>query len=150
MKRILSIFLLLSLLLSLTACAGKGNGTLKEDEDKEKLVKILNDIADNYHPGTTGSSLTSVRIAADLVSWAASSNMSKSEAAAVVKDWLKEQSPEIKAAFKEKASQIAESLSKIVKDEAEDMLEAAGVEKDFSNLGSRIKEIAQSVIDAAK
>lgn len=149
MKRIVSVLLLISLLLTLTACAGKGKGTLQEDEDKAKLIGILNDIADNYHPGTAGSSLTSIRIAADLVSWAASSNMSKKEAAGVVGEWLKEQSPEIKEAFKEKASQIAESYGKIIKNEAEGLLESAGVEKDFSNLGSRMKEIAQAVIDAA-
>lgn len=150
MKQWIAIFTLFALLLAGCGTAAEKPETTGENPDRDRLITILDDIGQNLHPGTAGSSLTAIRITADLVSWAASTQMTKSEAASTVGDWLKGQSPEIKEAFQEQISSIASSFADIAKDGAKDALESAGVEKDLSNLGSRLKELVQAVIDAAQ
>lgn len=144
-RSVCAAFLVLLLLFSLTGCAlFKGSGS--DLSDKEQLIQILNDISASFHPGTAGSSLNAIRMAAKLITWASTTNMDKKEAAAVVADWLKEQSPEIRQAFEQKLSGIKDAFGRIVVDGASDLLESAGVEKDFSNLGSRLKEIVSAIL----
>lgn len=150
MKQWIAIITLFALLLAGCGAAAEKPETTGENPDRARLIAILDDMAENLHPGTAGSGLTAIRITADLVSWAASTQMTKAEAASAVGDWLKEQSPEIKEAFQEKISSIASSFADIAKDGAKDALEAAGVEKDLSNLGSRLKELVNAVIEAAQ
>lgn len=145
-RKFLSILLAAALLLSLTGCAGKGNGTLSQEEDTAKLYKILDDIAANVRPGSAGNGLTSVRIAADLVSWAASSNMSKKEAAEAMAKWYKDQPQEVKDAYKEQLQQVAEAYAKIALDGAKDMLESAGVKGTFNNLSDKLKETVEAIL----
>lgn len=149
LKRLTAAFLLAAMLLSLTACGTAGSEPTDE-QDKEKLLSLLDDIGENVRPGTTGSGLTAIRIAADLVSWAASTNMTKSQAAGIVGSWLKEQSPEIRNAFREKVSQVAEAYGKIVREEAKDLLESAGVQETVSDLSSRLKDMVEVILEAAK
>lgn len=149
LKRLTAAFLLAAMLLSLTACGTAGSEPTDE-QDKEKLLSLLDDIGENVRPGTTGSGLTAIRIAADLVSWAASTNMTKSQAAGIVGSWLKEQSPEIREAFREKVSQVAEAYGKIAREEAKDLLESAGVQETVSDLSSRLKDMVEAILDAAK
>lgn len=146
MRNVLLLVLTAALVLSLAACAGKGNGTLSEEEDVKKLTGILDDIAANVHPGTAGSSLVSVRIAADLVSWAASSNMSKKEAAAVVSQWMKDLPEEQKQAFKDQMKQVAVSYGRIALDGAKDLLEAAGVNDTISELSGKLKDTVEAIL----
>lgn len=133
------------LLLSLTGCGFIGKERT-QDEEKEQLLAILSDLSNNLHPGTAGSSLTSVRLAADLVTWAATAKMDKKEAAEIVMNWLKEQSPDIRRAFQEKVESVSESYGKIIRDGASDLLNAAGIKKDTSNLGSRLKELVETIL----
>lgn len=150
MKRMIVMVTILALLLAGCGAAAEKPETTGENPDRDRLLAILDDIGQNLHPGTAGSGLTAIRITADLVSWAASTQMTKAEAADTVTSWLKSQSPEIKEAFQEKISSIASSFAEIVKDGAKEALEDAGVEKDLSNLGTRLKELVEAVIDAAQ
>ena len=74
--------------------------------------------------------------------------MDKKEAAAIVAEWLQEQTPEIQKAFQEQIASVSESYGQIIKDGAADLLEAAGVEEDLSNLGSRLKELVEAVLNS--
>lgn len=133
------------LVLTLAGCSlMKKTGT--PDSDRERLVAILNDISENMRPATAGSSLVSIRLAADLISWAATTSMDKQEAAGIVLDWLKEQTPEIQAAFREKMQHVSDSFGSILKDGAAGLLESAGVEKDFSNLSTRLQETVKAIL----
>lgn len=143
--KLTALILALVMLLSLTGCSFLGKSRTAES-DREALQSILDDLAQNFHPGTAGSSLTSLRLAADLVTWATTSEMDKKEAASIVMDWLKVQSPEIKAAFQEKMQHVSDSYGQIIKDGSKDLLEMVGVEKDMSNLGSRLKELVEAVL----
>lgn len=145
MKKAISIILLLTLLLSLTACSFGSKSQVPESE-REKLISILDDISANMRPATAGSSLVSIRLAADLVTFAATTSMDKKEAAAIVSDWLKAQTPEIRAAFDEKLESVKNSYGQILKDGAAGLLESAGVEKDLSNLGSQLKSIVEAIL----
>lgn len=149
MKRLIAALLLAAVLLSLTACSAAG-GELTDEKDREKLISLLDDIADNVRPGTAGSKMTTVRIAADLVSWAASTKMTKSQAAGVVGEWLKEQSPEIRDAFREKLGRVAEAYGDLAREEAKDLLESAGVQETVSDLSGRLKDMVEAVLDAGK
>lgn len=145
-RKITSLLLAAALLLSLTACAGKGNGTLTEDEDTRKLNAVLDDIAANVRPGTAGSTLTAIRIAADLISWAASSNMSKKEAADAVAQWYKDQPQEVKDAYKEQMGQVAQAYGRIALDGAKELLEDAGVKNSVTEMSDKLKETIESIL----
>lgn len=144
-QKLTAVCLLLTLLVSLTACGM----TVKEkssDADRQKLQAILNDLSNNLHPGTAGSSLTAAQLTAELLAWAATTKMDKKEAAGIVAEWLKEQSPEIQAAFQEKMQSVSNTYGQVLKDGAADLMESAGINKDFSNLGSRLKELVGAVL----
>lgn len=137
-------FLAALLVFSLAGCSV--GGTRTDAEDRAQLMAILNDLSSNMHPGTAGSSLTSARLATNLIVWASTTKMDKKEAAGIVLDWLREQSPEIQAAFREKISSVSDSYSRILKDGASDLLASAGINQDLSNLKPRLKEIVESIL----
>lgn len=145
MRKAMAFVLAAALVLSLTGC-----GMLIRESDpvkeREKLISILNDISANMHPATAGSSLTAARLAADLIGWAATTSMDKKEAAGIVMDWLKEQTPEIRDAFREKINSVSSAFEQIVRDGAAGLLESAGVEKDLSNLGTRLKDLVSEIL----
>lgn len=147
-QKLTSILLLAAMLLGLAGCSFFGGGSTADPAQKEELMRILDDLSENLHLGTAGSSLTSAQLAAELIAWASNTSMDKKEAAAIVAQWLQEQTPEIQAAFQEQIASVSESYGRIVKDGAADLLEAAGIEQDLSNLGSRLKELVQAVLDS--
>lgn len=144
-RKFTALLLAVLMVLSLSGCSFLAKERTAQ-EDREALIRILDDLSANMHPGTAGSSLTSARLAADLIGWATTTKMDKSEAAAIVMEWLKEQSPEIRAAFREKINSVADTYGTIIRDSAADLLKAAGVEKDLSNLGSRMQEIVEEIL----
>lgn len=145
LRKTVALILICVLVLSLTACAPGGK---KDDRtEREKLIGILDDIKENVHPGTAGGTLRAMRTAADLISWASSTTMKKSEAAKVVKEWLKEQSPEMREVLQEKLEQVAEACGSIIREEAKGALESAGVEEKFSDISSRVKDLVDSVLE---
>lgn len=147
MTRILkTTALLLALVLLLSACGGTAKPTEPKDE-QEALYAVLDEIMENIRPGTAGSTLSSVRTAAKLVKWASTTKMTKEEAASAVTQWLKTQSPELQQLFREKLTHVAESYGEILKDGAKDLLETAGVEDDLSNLGSRLKDLVETILE---
>lgn len=129
----------------LTGCGSIGQEKTTQQE-REELVRILDDLSANLHPGTSGSSLTSARIAAELIGWASTAKMGKAEAGKIVVEWLQEQSPEIRAAVQEKIDSVSSTYGSILRDGAADLMESAGVESDFSNLGSRIKDLMGEIL----
>ena len=146
-RKMTALLLLAAMLLGLAGCSFPGSGTVDASE-KEELMRILDELSENLHLGTAGSSLTSARLAAELIVWASTTTMDKKEAASIVAEWLQKQSPEIQKAFQEQIASVSESYGKIIKDGAADLLEAAGVEEDLSNLGSRLKELVEAVLDS--
>lgn len=146
-KKGVALALAVMLVLSLAGCAGKGNGVLDEKEDKEKLLAVLDAIANNVRPGSTGGMLTSVRIAADLVSWAASSNMTKMEAAKVAAEWLKQQPEADREVLQEKLKSVAEAYGRIALDGAKDLLQDAGVREKLGELTGGLKDMVETVLN---
>lgn len=146
-RKLTALLLLAAMLLGLAGCSFPGSGTVDASE-KEELMRILDDLSENLHLGTAGSSLTSAKLAAELIVWASNTTMDKKEAAAIVAEWLQKQTPEIQKAFQEQIASVSESYGQIIRDGAADLLEAAGVEEDLSNLGTRLKELVEAVLNS--
>ena len=146
-RKLTVLLLVAAMLLGLAGCSFPGSGTVDASE-KEELMRILDELSENLHLGTAGSSLTSAKLAAELIAWASNTTMDKKEAAAIVAEWLQKQSPEIQKAFQEQIASVSESYGQIIRDGAADLLEAAGVEEDLSNLGTRLKELVEAVLNS--
>ena len=114
-RRILVILLSAALLLSLAGCTLLEKPENKE-ADKSQLRALLDQVADNMKEAR---SPISADLAADFVSWASTTQLTKEETAQVVSDWLAAQSPSIRLAAEEKLNAVTDSLGQLLKDGAE-------------------------------
>ena len=114
-RRILVILLSAALLLSLAGCTLLEKPESKE-ADKAQLCALLDQVAENMKEAR---SPISADLAADFVSWASTTQLTKEETAQVVSDWLAAQSPSIRLAAEEKLNAVTDSLGQLLKDGAE-------------------------------
>lgn len=114
-RRILVILLSAALLLSLAGCTLLEKPESKE-ADKAQLRALLDQVAENIKEAR---SPISADLAADFVSWASTTQLTKEETAQVVSDWLAVQSPSIRLAAEEKLNAVMDSLGQLLKDGAE-------------------------------
>ena len=114
-RKILIILLSAALLLSLAGCTLLEKPESKE-ADKAQLRALLDQVADNIKEAR---SPISADLAADFVSWASTTQLTKEETAQVVSDWLAAQSPSIRLAAEEKLNAVMDSLGQLLKDGAE-------------------------------
>ena len=114
-RRILVILLSAVLLLSLAGCTLLEKPESKE-ADKAQLRALLDQVAENMKEAR---SPISADLAADFVSWASTTQLTKEETAQVVSDWLAAQSPSIRLAAEEKLNAVMDSLGQLLKDSAE-------------------------------
>ena len=114
-RRILVILLSAALLVSLAGCALLEKPESKE-ADKAQLRALLDQVADNIKEAR---SPISADLAADFVSWASTTQLTKEETAQVVSDWLAAQSPSIRLAAEEKLNAVMDSLGQLLKNGAE-------------------------------
>ena len=114
-RRILVILLSAALLLSLAGCTLLKKPESKE-ADKAQLRALLDQVAENMKEAR---SPISADLAADFVSWASTTQLTKEETTQVVSDWLAAQSPSIRLAAEEKLNAVTDSLGQLLKDGAE-------------------------------
>ena len=114
-RRILVILLSAALLLSLAGCTLLEKPESKE-ADKAQLRALLDQVAENIKEAR---SPISADLAADFVSWASTTQLTKEETTQVVCDWLAAQSPSIRLAAEEKLNAVTDSLGQLLKDGAE-------------------------------
>ena len=114
-RRILVILLSAALLLSLAGCTLLEKPESKE-ADKAQLRALLDQVAENMKEAR---SPISADLAADFVSWASTTQLTKEETAQVVSDWLAAQSPSIRLAAEENLNAVMDSLGQLLKDGAE-------------------------------
>ena len=114
-RRILVILLSAALLLSLAGCTLLEKPESKE-ADKAQLRALLDQVAENMKEAR---SPISADLAADFVSWASNTQLTKEETTQVVSDWLAAQSPSIRLAAEEKLNAVMDSLGQLLKDGAE-------------------------------
>ena len=114
-RRILVILLSAALLLSLAGCTLLEKPESKE-ADKAQLRALLDQVAENIKEAR---SPISADLAADFVSWASTTQLTKEETTQVVSDWLAAQSPSIRLAAEEKLNDLMDSLGQLLKDGAE-------------------------------
>lgn len=143
-QKLTVLLLTLILLLGCTACGSQGSE--KERSDKEKLHAILDDISASVKPEADSGVLTTVRITADLVAWAASTKMSSKETAAAVSEWIQNQPEEEKAAFREKMKHVAQAYGKQALEEAKELAEEAGEKIKDGSLTDQAKTILEAIL----
>lgn len=114
-RRILVILLSAALLVSLAGCTLLEKPESKE-ADKAQLRALLDQVAENIKEAR---SPISADLAADFISWASATQLTKEETAQVVSDWLAAQSPSIRLAAEEKLNAMLDSLGQLLKDGAE-------------------------------
>ena len=114
-RRILVILLSAALLVSLAGCTLLEKPESKE-ADKAQLRALLDQVAENMKEAR---SPISADLAANFVSWASTTQLTKEETAQVVSDWLAAQSPSIRLAAEEKLNAVMDSLGQLLKDGAE-------------------------------
>lgn len=114
-RRILVILLSVALLVSLAGCTLLEKPESKE-ADKAQLRALLDQVAENIKEAR---SPISADLAADFISWASATQLTKEETAQVVSDWLAAQSPSIRLAAEEKLNAMLDSLGQLLKDGAE-------------------------------
>ena len=114
-RRILVILLSAALLLSLAGCTLLEKPESKE-ADKARLRVLLDQVAENIKEA---HSPITADLAADFVSWASTTQLTKEDTAQVVSDWLADQSPSIRLAAEEKLNALMDSLGQLLKDSTE-------------------------------
>lgn len=114
-RRILVILLSAALLVSLAGCTLLEKPESKE-ADKAQLRALLDQVAENIKEAR---SPITADLAADFISWASTTQLTKEETAQVVSDWLAAQSPSIRLAAEEKLNAMMDSLGQLLKDGAE-------------------------------
>ena len=114
-RRILVILLSAALLVSLAGCTLQEKPESKE-ADKAQLRALLDQVAENIKEA---HSPITADLAADFISWASATQLTKEETAQVVSDWLAAQSPSIRLAAEEKLNAMMDSLGQLLKDGAE-------------------------------
>lgn len=96
-------------------------------EAREALTAILTDISENYHPGTAGCSLTSARLAGQLLDWYDAFRPAAEDIAAGMKDFLAGMDGVSAATFvAEQLPGVYASVSEVLGETGKDLLESAG------------------------
>ena len=119
MKRILLILLLAAILVgsywgytgARPETAGPGTAPTGNAPDAASalpdptLLTVLDEMRDSVHPGTAGSSLRAAIAAADLLDWAGT-GPEQAALAASVREWLSEQSEEVRSLLPEQIESL--------------------------------------------
>ncbi len=109
------------LLLSLSGINGE-----EDDPADGALRGILADIAENYHPGTAGSSLTGARIAAQLLDWQAEYRTDAETAFDTAEDYIMLECPVTESEFAERLGGIYSMAEEITGPNGKSLLDDSG------------------------
>lgn len=148
-RKLTSLLLALVLVLSMSGCAGLGGSNRTAEQDKQKLYDVLDEIAEKIDPDSD-SGLNTLRIAAHLVLWASSTNMTKKEAANALSQWVKELPQEKKDSFKKQMAQVAEAYGEAAVDGARSILESVDVQGSIGEWSDELKDLVDALLEEAK
>lgn len=148
-RKLTSLLLALVLVLSMSGCAGLGGSNRTAEQDKQKLYDVLDEIAGKIDPDSD-SGLNTLRIAAHLVLWASSTNMTKKEAANALSQWVKELPQEKKDSFKKQMAQVAEAYGEAAVDGARSILESVDVQGSIGEWSDELKDLVDALLEEAK
>lgn len=148
-RKMTSLLLALVLVLSMSGCAGLGGSNRTAEQDKQKLYDVLDEIAEKIDPDSD-SGLNTLRIAAHLVLWASSTNMTKKEAANALSQWVKELPQEKKDSFKKQMAQVAEAYGEAAVDGARSILESVDVQGSVGEWSDELKGLVDALLEEAK
>lgn len=116
--------------LCLLVCACSSTEQEQTPETDAELAGLLEQISTDYHPGTAGSSLTGASLAGRLLDWYADSGADADTIGATVQAYCEEMDDVQKTAFENRVAALSELSSRLLEEDAQELLETAGYEAD--------------------
>jgi len=116
----------------------------EQDMAKMSLEDILSQIDSKSRPGTPGNSLTSARLAAELLDWGSSTDLTTDEIKTEVTKWMESKEEDEQSEFEEKLYDLDDSCQMLMKDNAKELLEEAGC----TDTGYPWDKTAMNAVDA--
>ena len=107
-----------------TAETSKSQQTKKESY--VELDKVLDEINTEINPGTAGSGMNSIKVAAHLLNWGVGTSMTTDEIKKETISWLSDMGNSDQVEFSNKLALVYEAYNKLLSSDAEQLLESAG------------------------
>ena len=111
-------------------------------------LPILDEIDADVTVGTSGSSLTAVRAAADLLDWGVNTGLGTDEIGDAASTWLAAKNNDL-ADCLHKLELVDDACRKLLTDEARELLDSAGCEDMVITWGSEPVEPVEAIMQAA-
>jgi len=107
-----------------TAETSKSQQTKKESY--VELDNVLDEINTEINPGTAGSGMNSIKVAAHLLNWGVGTSMTTDEIKKETISWLSDMGNSDQVEFSNKLALVYEAYNKLLSSDAEQLLESAG------------------------
>lgn len=107
-----------------TAETSKSQQTKKESY--VELDNVLDEINTEINPGTAGSGMNSIKVAAHLLNWGVGTSMTTDEIKKETINWLSDMGNSDQVEFSNKLALVYEAYNKLLSSDAEQLLESAG------------------------
>lgn len=107
-----------------TSETSKSQQTKKESY--VELDNVLDEINTEINPGTAGSGMNSIKVAAHLLNWGVGTSMTTDEIKKETISWLSDMGNSDQVEFSSKLALVYESYNKLLGPNAEQLLESAG------------------------
>lgn len=114
------------------------------------LDKILEEIRADIQPGTAGSSLTSVRVAADLLDWGTKTTLNKEDIKSETVRWLSDKGNEEQLEFSQKLETVYDAYQQLLGENGEELLTSSGYNGSGYPWGSSPVEAIEALVDTVQ
>ena len=109
-----------------TSETSKAQQSQAKKEAYTELDKVLDEINTEIKPGTAGSGMNSIKVAAHLLNWGVGTSMTADEIKKETINWLSDKGNSDQVEFSNKLALVYESYNKLLGSDAKQLLESAG------------------------
>lgn len=109
-----------------TSETSKSQQTQAKKESYAELDNVLDEINSEIKPGTAGSGMNSIKVAAHLLNWGVGTSMTTDEIKKETISWLSDMGNSDQVEFSNKLALVYESYNKLLGSDAKQLLESAG------------------------
>ena len=121
------------------------NDDLHDPSAVTELDNMLNEINTDVQPGTAGSSLKTVKVAANLLDWGTETSLSQEEIKSETVRWLSDKGNDEQAEFSQKIADVYDAYQELLGENAEELLSSAGYTgKGYPWGSSKVEEIGRA------
>ena len=115
-----------------------------------ELDNMLNEINTDVQPGTAGSSLKTVKVAANLLDWGTETSLSQEEIKSETVRWLSDKGNDEQAEFSQKMADVYDAYQELLGENAEELLSSAGYTGKGYPWGSSKIEAIETIKDVVQ